>query len=291
MAASEVRLVNRSSSFGLKGKITHRWIYHIKSSANDDPYTVYKTAVPLGLPDAYEIHPLDPGSVVLNLDLEQVIENEASYWRATVDWGQLPEGDSRGDRFSNPLMRPTRWILGSSYEERLSFTHPADGKPILNVLDHVTLNGLQWTRTVPTLAAEKNFRTIGEVRLMQTNFLNTYNNAAWNGYPVGTLKCTSITTGGVQKEDDVEFYGVSFSFDADFENTATSHMRIDPVSFIAENADGDEVMHFDDFGNRIIQPVALKADGQIAGINDLPPQIDVRFNTSNFNLLQLGAIK
>ena len=293
MAVTNSRLRKKEMSLGLEGQRNHTWTYLVKAANDDDPYTVYKGAInasPDPVPDKYEQHPLDSNSFCVSLEFSPVKENEGGYWLAVARWSQPPDGQDPQEEKNagdNPLLRPTRWQLGTSYETEKVFTHPADNKPILTVNGNVALSGFDYSKAIPTLTAEKNFRFLTDVRRLQSLYMNKNNSTAFAGFSAGEVRCTSIATGGIQRENGIAFYTVHFNFDIDFNNTATSHARIPMLDFIVLK-NGDKIQDFDEHGNPIIGPKLVKQNGEAAEENDTDISLDVRFPTANFNNIGLG---
>ena len=113
------------------------------------------------------------------------------------------------------------------------------------------------------------------------------NSTAFAGFSAGEVRCTSIATGGIQRENGIAFYTVHFNFEIDFDNTATSHARIPMLDFIVLK-NGDKIQDFDEHGNPIIGPKLVKQNGEAAEENDTDISLDVRFPTANFNNIGLG---
>ena len=289
MTVSSLRLNQQTSNLSLQGKRQHVWQYLIKTTTGLDPYAVYSHAVTAGLPDLYARHPTDRNSFVINLDFVPVKPDENTFWRANVTFTQLPEGeDDKEDRTDNPLLRPTRWSLGTTFEEISTYTHPGTDKPILNPLGHLPLEPLRYQQPYATINAEKNYQFLHEIVSMQEDHCGKYNSKKWNGFDKGEVLCESLSTGRRQTENGISFYTANITFKTDKRNGVNNHRRIDSTAFVADDGAGNEVHNQDDFGNRDAGPLVVNAAGEKAAANDLQCFIAVEFGTSDFKKMKLG---
>lgn len=216
----------------------------------------------------------------------QVSSDNPGLWEVRVKYTTDFRIDP-GDLEPDPTLRTPKWTFSFGKENR-SVMYDLDGQPIVNICGQPFSPPLEIPMTRPIIEIEINKSTFS-----YTNILDLYdsvNSTIWNGFPIGSVLCDSVTVSGPNQENGTFFwafkYHLSINFDlwiptavlqtgmavcsaTDDESSSSSSASSSAggggVSFLpARDFTGVQRRLRavrDRFGQPLSQPIALNADG------------------------------
>jgi len=200
--------VGVSGSYGGATDETETIEYRV--TTDDKTITRYDIMTSGLLPVKYQQHPQNPLMTVRDVTLDQ--DEAPTVWTATVSYSSAPydKDDEEDEDFDSPLDKPARirWTT-------TQFTKPVfrdlNEEAIVNSAGDYFDPPIEVDASRFSLVVEKN---VASVPTWVLTYPNTINDASFDvqglTIPARTAKMSELAISEVQKEQDVEFYTITF---------------------------------------------------------------------------------
>lgn len=204
---SIVRVIETAAGLGGDGdekgvrNYSRSWLIETTGGTDDDPFSIMASGY---LPVQYDPCPFDATALCLNLQMRNAAADGCSkFWDATAKYSTKYDNQQQG----NPLERPIKKSLSFNYYRR-DISVDAEGKPITNSAGEKPNETAQIDACHPLLRFVRNEATIPVERAQLYNLAT--NSDEFYGAPAGTMRMNSISTSDLQRENDVDFYAVTY---------------------------------------------------------------------------------
>ena len=152
--------------------------------------------------------PINAGSFLQDIDLKRKDDSDSNrYWIASCTWSPPDPGEDP-EFVANPLDRPTTYQLDwGNYTKVIE--RDIFGNPVLNSADDWFVPGLEMDDARPILIATKNMWPLDDIIALSIYYKNAVNTDAFYGAGTREAKVDNIVSGGIQTENDYQFYTVN----------------------------------------------------------------------------------
>lgn len=163
------------------------------------------------LPALFEPYEFDSKAKCISLSIKEQSESgeQGSVWLADAEWST-----DAVEKSESPLDEPIRYSLRWEQTEKV-VERDIHGNAIANTIGDLFVDPPYTEQDeLPILVAVRNFPATALEFLiaLALDYKKSTNADIFLGAPVGTAKLKDIQTGEIQKQDDIEYYRVSFEF-------------------------------------------------------------------------------